>query len=60
MSSVEPGDWMVAKANPSAYLEVAEVTREGGIEYMKVRTGQQEQQVSKRYLLACWQHLEET
>lgn len=59
MSSVEPGDWMCAKANPSAFLEVIAVWTEDGTEQVKVRIGKAEQQVSKRYLLACWQHLEQ-
>lgn len=60
MSSVEPGDWMCAKANPFAYLEVVALHVEDGVEHVMVRVGRTELQVSKRYLLACWQHLEES
>jgi len=59
MSSVEVGDWMVAKANPSAFLEVVAVSVEDGQELVDVRIGGVVQQVSKRYLLATWSHLEE-
>jgi hypothetical protein len=59
MSSVEPGDWMVAKANPSASLEVIAVSVEDGQEHVTVRLGGFVNQVSKRYLLATWSHLEE-
>ncbi|PZE66929.1 hypothetical protein [Curtobacterium sp. MCBD17_021] len=59
MSSVEPGDWMVSKANPSAFLEVVAVSTENGQELVDVRIGQTVMQVSKRYLLATWSHLED-
>lgn len=59
MSSVEAGDWMQSKGNPSAFLEVIAVTVENGQELVDVRIAGQTQQVSKRYLLATWAHLEE-
>jgi len=59
MSSVEVGDWMQSKGNPSAFLEVVAVSTEDGQELVDVRIGGVVQQVSKRYLLATWSHLEE-
>jgi hypothetical protein len=59
MSSVEPGDWMQSKGNPSAFLEVVTVSAENGQELVDVRIGGQTRQVSKRYLLATWAHIEE-
>jgi len=60
MSSIEAGDWMVAKSNPNAYLEVLAVWTEDGEEQVKVRIAGQELHRSKRYLLACWQHMEDS
>lgn len=60
MSSVEVGDWMVAKTDPGKYLEVVATSVEDGVEHVTVRVGRTELQVSKRYLLANWQHLEES
>ncbi|WIB25844.1 hypothetical protein [Curtobacterium sp. MCSS17_015] len=48
MSSVEPGDWMVSKTNPAAFLEVLDVWTEAGEEQVKVRIGKQERHCSKR------------
>jgi hypothetical protein len=59
MSSVEPGDWLVSKGNPSAFLEVVAVSEDNGQELVDVRIGRTVMQVSKRYLLATWSHLEE-
>ena len=59
MSSIEPGDWFVGKANPNAYLEIIGVTTEDGVDHVDVRVGRVELQISKRYLLANWHHLEE-
>lgn len=59
MSSVEPGDWMQSKGNPPAFLEVVAVSTENGQELVDVRIGRTVMQVSKRYLLATWSHLEE-
>lgn len=59
MSSVETGDWLVSKGNPSAFLEVVAVSTEDGQELVDARIGGVVKQVSKRYLLATWSHLEE-
>lgn len=59
MSSVETGDWLVSKGNPSAFLEVVAVSTEDGQELVDVRIGGVVKQVSKRYLLATWSRLEE-
>lgn len=56
MSSIEPGDWMVSKTNPSAYLEVVDTTPDGGVTVLldgvRINT-------TKQYLLNAWCHLED-
>lgn len=59
MSSVEPGDWMQSKTNPSVFLEVLDVWTEAGEEQVKVRVGNQERSCSKQYLVNTWAHLED-
>ncbi|WP_181421651.1 hypothetical protein [Curtobacterium sp. MCBD17_030] len=55
MSSIETGDWMVSKTNPSVYLEVVDTTPDGGVTVLldgiRINT-------TKQYLLAQWCHLE--
>lgn len=56
MSSVEPGDWMVSKTNPTAYLEVLRVDADGNV---RIRMAGQEANTTKRYLLNGYAHLED-
>lgn len=56
MTCVEPGDWMVSKTNPSAFLEVLTVASDGNV---RIRMAGQEANTSKRYLLQNYAHLED-
>jgi hypothetical protein len=56
MSSVEPGDWMVSKGNPSAFLEVLAVAPDGDV---RIRIDGQEADTTKRYLLQNYAHIED-
>ena len=56
MSSVEPGDWMQSKGNPTAFLEVLAVAPDGDA---LIRIDGKEQHTTKAYLLFAWAHIEE-
>lgn len=56
MSSLEPGDWLVSKSDPSVFLEVLTVAPDGGV---RVLIAGQEANTTKRYLLHGYAHLED-